>query len=260
MKLKLTKPLVFFDIEATGLNLTSDRIVEMSMLKLMPDETTITKNFRVNPQVPISREAARIHGISDEDVKDLPPFASVAQEVVDFLKGCDLAGYNLTKFDIPMLLEEILRVNIDFDFRKSKTIDVQVIFFKKEPRNLSAAYKFYCKKDLENAHAAEADTIATFEVLMSQLDTYEDLGDNVDSLSKFTSQTNFADFAGRLIYDSKNNIVINFGKHKGQQLTAILAKEPGYYRWIMDGDFPLYTKRLITQVYLSSTFGKTNMK
>jgi len=260
MALKLTKPLVFFDIEATGLNVASDRIVELSMLKVQPDGKEEQKTYRVNPTVPISKDAQRVHGIADEDVKDLPTFSDIAKEVVEFLKGCDLAGYNSTKFDVPLLTEEILRAEVDFDVRKAKMVDVQVIFFKKEPRNLAAAYKFYCDKELDNAHSADADTMATYEVLKSQLERYEDLGKDVNSLAKFSTQTNFADFAGRFVYDSKNNVVINFGKHKGKQLVKILKDEPGYYGWIMGGDFPLFTKRLVTQVKLSMAFSNTNMK
>ncbi len=260
MELKLTKPLVFFDIEATGLNVATDRIVELSMLKVLPNGKEEQKTYRVNPTIPISKEAMRVHGISDEDVKDAPTFDQIAKEVTEFLKGCDLAGYNSTKFDVPLLTEEILRADLDFDVRKSKMVDVQVIFFKKEPRNLAAAYKFYCNKELNNAHSADADTRATYEVLKSQLDKYEDLDQDVNSLAKFSTQTNFADFAGRFVYDSKNNVVINFGKHKGKQLVKILKDEPGYYGWIMGGDFPLFTKRLVTQVKLSMAFSNTNMK
>lgn len=260
MELNLTKPIVFFDIEATGLNVASDRIVEISMLKIAPGKEDELKTYRVNPTIPISKDAQRVHGISDDDVKDEQTFSDIAKEVIDFLRGCDLAGYNSTKFDVPMLMEEILRADVEFDIRKSKLVDVQVIFFKKEPRNLAAAYKFYCNKELENAHSADADTIATYEVLKAQLEKYTDLGNDINGLAKFSTQSNFADFAGRFVYDNKNNVVINFGKHKGKQLMKVLKDEPGYYSWIMGGEFPLFTKRLVTQVKLSMAFSNTNMK
>ena len=260
MNINLHKPLVFFDIEATGLNVATDRIVELSMLKVKPDGTEERKNYKVNPTIPISKEASRIHGISDDDVKDWPSFSDIVHEVVDFLKGCDLAGYNATKFDVPLIAEEILRTDVDFDFRKVRLVDVQVIFFKKEPRNLAAAYQFYCNKELNNAHNADADTEATYEVLKAQLQRYDDLGSSVEELAKYSSQNNFADFAGRFTYNNKNEVIINFGKHKGKLLTDILKREPGYYNWIMQGDFPLFTKRLVTQVKLSMAFSNTNLK
>lgn len=252
MQLNLKNPIIFFDIESTGLNVASDRIVEISMVKVLADGSTEVKTRRINPTIPISEEAARIHGIHDEDVKDCPTFKQIAKSLAAWMEGCDIAGYNSTKFDIPMLYEEFLRAGVNFDFRKRKLVDVQNIFHKMEQRTLSAAYKFYCHKDLENAHSAEADTMATYEILMAQLDKYRDsLQNDIAYLSEFSSKTKFADYAGRIVFNEKDIPVFNFGKHKGKPVTEVLAKEPSYYSWIMNGDFTLDTKKVLTEIKLS---------
>ncbi len=252
MQLNLKNPIIFFDIESTGLNVASDRIVEISMVKVMPDGSTDVKTRRINPTIPISEEARRIHGISNEDVKDCPTFKQIAKSLASWMEGCDIAGYNSTKFDIPLLYEEFLRAGVNFDFRKRKLVDVQNIFHKMEQRTLSAAYKFYCHKDLENAHSAEADTMATYEILMAQLDKYQDsLQNDITYLSEFSSKTKFADYAGRIAFNEKDVPVFNFGKHKGRPVTEVLAKEPSYYSWMMNGDFTLDTKKVLTEIKLS---------
>ncbi len=250
-KLNLNKPIVFFDIESTGINVGTDRIVEISFLKIFPDGSEDVKTLRINPTIPIPPEVTEIHGISDEDVANEPTFADKAREVADFLKGCDLGGYNSNKFDIPLLAEEFDRAGLDVDLKKMRFIDVQVIFFKNEPRNLGAAYKFYCDKQLEHAHSAEADVRATWEVLQAQLERYDNLGSTVDALSDFSSNSRFADYAGRIIYDKEGQELINFGKHKGKKVLDVFKKEPSYYSWMMNGDFPAYTKKVITRIYLS---------
>jgi DNA polymerase III subunit epsilon len=255
MNLTLTRPLVFFDLETTGINVSKDRIVELCILKVMPDGEEILKTWRINPTIPIPEKASKVHGIYDNDVKEKPTFAQLAREISVFIDNSDLAGYNSNKFDVPLLLEEFLRADIDFDIKKRRLIDVQVIFFKKEPRTLSAAYRFYCEKDLENAHSAEADVMATYEVLKSQIDRYSDLKCDIAQISKFSSQMNTADFAGMVIFNDKNQEVFNFGKHKGVPVEEVFQKEPGYYSWIMNADFPLYTKKVLTAVKLRASFG-----
>jgi len=248
MQLNLKNPLVFFDLETTGINVTADRIVEISYLKVMPDGKEECRTRRINPQMPIPKQATDVHGITDEDVKDCPAFKEIAKSLAAQLEGCDLAGFNSNRFDIPLLAEEFLRAGVDIDLNKRKFIDVQTIFHKMEQRNLIAAYKFYCGKDLTDAHSAESDTRATYEVLMSQLDKYPDLENNVDSLSAFSSFNNNVDFAGRMIYNDKGEEVINFGKYKGQTVRDVLKKDLGYYGWIMQGDFPLNTKQKLTEI------------
>lgn len=256
MKLNLKNPLVFFDLETTGINIAADRIVEISYLKIFPNGNEESKTYRVNPTIPIPPQTTDIHGISDEDVKDEPSFAELAKTIAKDIEGCDLAGYNSNKFDIPLLAEEMLRADVDIDFKKRKFIDVQVIFMKKEQRTLSAALKFYCKKDLENAHSAEADTRATYDILKSQLDTYPDLENDVDKLSIFSSHNKTADFAGRIIYNAKDEECFNFGKYKGQRVVDVFEKDPGYYGWMINNDFPLYTKKVLTNIKLRSAFKK----
>ncbi len=251
MNLKLNRPIAFFDLETTGLNISSDRIIEICILKISPDGKEETYTRLINPTIPISKEASEITGIKDADVADKPTFAQVAKEVAKFLDNCDLAGYNSNKFDLPMLVEEFMRTDVDFDMFKRKMIDVQVIFHKKEMRTLSAAYQFYCNKDLINAHSAQADTKATFEVLEAQLQKYEDLNKDVASLADFSTHTNNLDFAGRIVKNENNEIVFNFGKYKGQLVTDVLKKDPAYYGWMMNADFPLYTKRVLTKLKLS---------
>jgi len=252
MELNLKRPIAFFDLETTGINVASDRIIEISIVKVSPegDEEWYTK--RINPEMPISPSASEVHGISDEDVKDEPTFTDIARDLAKFLEGCDLAGYNAIKFDIPVLAEEFLRAEVDFDLRKRKYIDVQVIFHKMEQRTLSAAYKFYCDKSLENAHSAEADTAATYEILKAQLDRYDNLSNDIDKLSEFSSYNKHADLAGRIVFDKDGNEIFNFGKNKGKLVETVLKDEPGYYAWMMKGDFPLYTKKILTEIRLRS--------
>jgi DNA polymerase-3 subunit epsilon len=255
MELNLKNPLVFFDLETTGINVASDRIVEISWLKIMPGGQESSFTQLINPTIPIDPKATEIHGISDEDVKDMPTFKDIARNLARELEGCDLAGYNSNKFDIPLLAEEFLRADVDFDMSRKKFIDVQVIFHKMEQRTLSAAYKFYCQKILEDAHSAEADTRATYEILKAQLDRYNDLENSVEYLSGFSTQNRNVDFAGRIILNNEDVEVFNFGKYKGQPVEEVLNKDPGYFGWILNGDFPLYTKKVLTNIKLRA-FGK----
>ncbi len=248
--------MVFFDLETTGVNVASDRIVEISWLKIQPDGRESKQTQLVNPTIPIDPRAIAIHGITDEDVKDKPTFSEIARTLAKDFEGCDFAGYNSNKFDIPLLAEEFLRAGVDFDLRKRKLIDVQVIFHKMEQRTLIAAYKFYCQKDLEDAHSAEADTRATYEILKAQLDHYEHLQNDVDYLSVFSTQNRSVDLAGRIIYNDKDIEVFNFGKYKGEPVEEVLKKDPGYFGWILNGDFPLYTKKVLTNIKLRA-FGKS---
>lgn len=255
-KLNLKNALVFFDLETTGINIATDRIVEISYLKVKPNGEEITKTRKINPEMHIPAESTAIHGITDEDVKDAPTFKQIAKSLAVDIEGCDLAGFNSNRFDIPLLAEEFLRVDVDIDLNKRKFIDVQTIFHKKEQRTLSAAYKFYCGQDLESAHTAEADTKATYEVLKSQLDKYDDLENDIDFLSKYSSFTRNVDFAGRFIYDEKDQEVINFGKHKGRKLVDVLSTDPAYYTWMMSGDFTLDTKKVLTNIRLRAMNNK----
>ncbi len=250
MNLKLSKPLAFIDLEATGVNVGSDRIVEISILKLMPDGSRQVKTKRVNPTIPIPADSTKIHGISDADVANEPTFKQLAHEIANFLEAADIAGYNSNKFDVPMLVDEFIRAEVNFDMKGRKLIDVQNIFHKMEQRTLSAAYKFYCNKEIENAHSAEADIHATFEVLEAQLDRYPDLKNEVDFLSEFTSNSNMVDYAGRIVYNEKREEVFNFGKHKGKTVAQVFKDEPSYYDWMMKGDFPMQTKQIITALRL----------
>ncbi|MBQ6082293.1 MAG: 3'-5' exonuclease [Bacteroidales bacterium] len=250
MQLKLKRPLLFFDIESTGLNVATDRIVEISMVKVMPDGTRDVKTRRVNPTIPIPEAARAVHGISDEDVKDCPTSAQLAKSMMAWMEGCDIAGYNSLNFDIPMLTEEFMRVGLDPKFRERNLVDVQVIFYKKEPRTLSGAYKFYCGKNLEDAHTAEADTMATLEVLEAQLDHYPDLENDVDALADFTKRQKMLDYAGRIVLDEHDVPIFNFGKHKGRSVREVLEQEPSYYTWMQNGDFTQDTKNVLTKIYL----------
>ena len=250
MRLNLKNPLLFFDLETTGINIVKDRIIEISYVKVSPNGKEESRPFRVNPGMPIPPESTAIHGITDEDVKDCPTFKEIAKTLAKQIEGCDLAGYNSNRFDIPMLAEEFLRAGVDIDLNRRKFIDVQTIFHKMEQRTLSAAYKFYCDKDLENAHTAEADTRATYEVLQAQLDRYPALKNDVGFLSQFSSYSNNVDFAGRMVYNDKGEEVINFGKYKGRLAAEVLKADPGYYSWIMNGDFPLNTKKMFTEIRL----------
>ena len=256
MQLKLKNPLVFFDLETTGINITKDRIVEISLLKVFPNGKEELKSRRINPEMPIPEQATAIHGISDEDVKDCPTFKQVAKSLADILEGCDLAGFNSSRFDVPMLSEEFLRAGVDFDFSKRKFVDVQIIYHRKEPRTLAAAYKFYCDQELVDAHSAEADTKATYEVLESQLEKYPDLENDIEFLSKeYSSFNDNVDFAGRMIFDENGVEVFNFGKHKGKSVSKVFRDEPSYYSWMMDGDFPLNTKQALTKIKLREMNG-----
>ncbi|TVP51121.1 MAG: 3'-5' exonuclease [Mongoliibacter sp.] len=262
MNLNLKNPIAFFDIESTGINISTDRIVEISILKLHPDGKKETKTLLINPTIPIPKETSLIHGIYDEDVKDAPTFKEIARELHQFLVGADLSGFNVLKFDIPLLVEEFLRAGIDFDIEKRNILDSQKIFFMMEKRNLTAAYKFYCGKNLENAHSAEADTIASYEVFEAQVERYlgeeaEDLQGNKlgifeNDMKKIHSILNekMVDLAGRFIFNDEGVECFNFGKQKGKPIAQVLKEEPGYYDWMMKGDFPLDTKRKFTQVKL----------
>lgn len=250
MQLKLNNCLVFFDLETTGINPVSDRIVEISWLKVHPNGKEESKTLRVNPGIPIPKEASEVHHITDEDVANCPEFREVGKLIAKDIEGCDLAGFNSNRYDIPLLAEEFLRHDIDIDLSKRKFIDVQVIFHKMEQRTLSAAYKFYCGKELEGAHGAEADTKATYEVLKAQLDRYPDLVNNVNFLSEFSTQNKNVDFAGKMVYNDKGIEVFNFGKYKDVPVEEVLKKDSGYYGWMMNGDFSLHTKNALTRIRL----------
>ena len=251
-QLKLNKPLVFLDLETTGVNVGADRIVEIALLKIHPNGNRESKSMRINPTIPIPVETTAIHHISDEDVKDCPTFNDVAKDINAFIGGCDLAGYNSNKFDVPLLIEEFNRADIHLDLSQRKLVDVQNIFHKMEQRTLSAAYKFYCDKNLENAHSAEADTLATFEVLLAQLEKYDSLKNDVDFLSEFSSVTKNVDLAGRIVFNAKGKETFNFGKYKGKLVIEIFKSEPSYYDWMMKGDFATNTKNVITQIRLKN--------
>ena len=250
MKLNLKNPIVFFDLETTGTNINSDRIVEICYLKVYPNGNEESKTMRINPEMHIPEASSAVHGIYDADVADCPTFKEVAKNVARDIEGCDLAGFNSNRFDIPVLAEEFLRAGVDIDLNKRKFVDVQTIFHKMEQRTLAAAYKFYCDKSLENAHTAEADTMATYEVLKAQLDRYPELQNDINFLSQYSSYTNNVDFAGRMVYNDKGEEVINFGKYKGRLVEEVLKNDPGYYSWIMNGDFPLNTKKILTEIKL----------
>lgn len=250
MQLNLKNPLVFFDLETTGIDIVKDRIIEISYVKVFPNGKEESKTMRINPGMPIPPASTAIHGITDDDVKDCPLFKNVAKQLAAQIEGCDLAGYNSNRFDSPLLAEEFLRAGVDIDLTRRKFIDVQTIFYKMEQRTLAAAYKFYCQKSLENAHTAAADTMATYEVLKAQLDRYPELKNDVTFLSEFSSFTNNVDFAGRMVYNEKNQEVFNFGKYKGRLVEEVLKQEPAYYSWMMNGDFPLNTKQKLTEIKL----------
>ncbi len=252
MKLNLKNPVIFFDLETTGVNITTDRIVEISYLKVYPNGNEMSRTMRINPEMHIPEQASAVHGIYDDDVKDCPIFKQVAKEVANDFEGADIAGFNSNRFDVPFLAEEFLRAGVDLDMTRRKFIDVQVIFHKMEQRTLSAAVKFYCGKELEGAHSADADTRATYEVLQAQLDRYPELQNDIAWLSEFSSHTNNVDFAGRIVYNDKGIEVFNFGKYKGIPVVEVLRRDPGYYGWIMQGDFSLNTKQVLTRIKLKS--------
>ena len=273
MKLNLKRPLAFFDLETTGVNIASDRIVEISILKAMPDGTEQIKTLRINPEIPIPLESSLVHGIYEDDIKDQPTFRQVANELAEFMNDSDLAGYNSNKFDIPMLMEEFIRAGVDFDLEHRRFVDVQNIFHQMEQRTLRAAYQFYCGKTIENAHSAEADIKATYEVLLSQLARYENVEwedkkgnksvpvkNDVDALHKFTNLSRPVDFAGRMVYNEHGVEIINFGKHKGKCVEEVFQMEPSYYSWVQKGDFPLYTKRCMEKIWIRWNGKKERLK
>lgn len=247
MNIKLTRPLAFIDLETTGVNLGSDRIVEIAIVKIMPDGSRQVKRKLINPQIPIPKETTDIHGITDEMVKDAPTFKQVANEVKQFLENCDLGGYNSNRFDVPLLVEEFLRAGLEFQFEKRRLVDAQKIYHLMEPRNLSAAYQFYCGKDLENAHTAEADAVASWEVFDAQVAKYPQLGNTIDTVLKVAGEEEIVDLARRMI--KVNGVVcFNFGKYKGQPVEDVFKKERSYYDWMMNGDFPQHTKQKLTEI------------
>ncbi|EDM43946.1 DNA Pol III Epsilon Chain [unidentified eubacterium SCB49] len=256
MQLKLSKPICFFDLETTGINIAKDRIVEIAILKVFPNGNKESFVWKVNPTIPIPKVTSDIHGITDEMVVNEPTFKELAPKVFALIKDSDLAGFNSNRFDIPLLAEELLRAEIDYDLKKAASVDVQTIFHKKEKRTLEAAYKFYCDEDLLDAHSAAADTNATFEVLKAQLDRYEDLENDVTSLAAFSSHNRFADFAGYIGINKKGQETFAFGKHKGALVEDVLKKEPGYFGWLLNADFPLYTKKVLTRIKLSKLNNK----
>ncbi len=266
MELNLKRPLAFFDLETTGIRVATDRIVEISIVKIHPNGKKEIKTRRINPEIPIPPETSAIHGIFDEDVKDEPTFKQLAKGLHEFLQNCDLAGYNSNRFDIPLLIEEFLRADVDFDIENRLLIDVQNIFHKMEQRTLSAAYKFYCGAELINAHSAEADTIATYEILKAQLDRYAEadfkdkngnisqpVKNDMQALSAFSEANKSADLIGFILYNEHGQEIINFGKHKGKLVSEVLKKEPSYYDWMMNGDFPLSTKKVMTKLKLKNS-------
>ena len=250
MELNLTKPLIFFDLETTGTNITRDRIVEISLIKVMPGGEELARTRRINPEMPIPAEATAIHHITDEDVASMPTFKQIAKDLASIFQDSDIAGFNSNRFDIPLLLDEFHRADVTLDLSTTRFIDVQTIFHKQEPRTLVAAYRFYCGKELDGAHSADADTRATYEVLKAQLDKYTDLPNNVAALSEFSSHSRNVDFAGRLVYDEKKREIINFGKYKGRPADEVLQADPGYYGWIMQGDFPQNTKDAFARIHM----------
>jgi len=273
MKLNLKRPLAFFDLETTGTNIGVDRIVEISVIKLNPDGSEDVKTWKINPEIPIALESSLIHGIYEEHIVDAPTFKNAAAEIADFIGDSDLAGYNSNKFDIPMLMEEFLRVSHPFDIEQRNFVDVQNIFHQMEQRTLRAAYQFYCGKDIVNAHSAEADTRATMEVLLAQVARYEGVEyedkkgnkstpvvNDVEALHKFTNLNKPVDFAGRMVYNDAGEELFNFGKHKGKKVEDVFKAEPSYYSWMMQGDFPLYTKRKLEQIYKRYTAKKDQAK
>jgi len=269
IQLNLTRPIAFFDLETTGVNVASDRIVEISILKISPDGSKEIKTKRINPTIPIPVQSSEVHGIYDKDVENEPTFKGIAKSLADFLKNCDLAGYNSNKFDIPILVEEFLRAEVEFDISNRRFVDVQNIFHQMEQRTLKAAYKFYCGKEIINAHSAQADIEATYEVFLAQLEKYQGVEyedkkgnksvpivNDIKALHEFTNINKNADLAGRIIFNDKGVEVFNFGKHTGKSVEQVLKEEPSYYAWMMNGDFPLYTKKVLTDIKLRMAFNR----
>ena len=259
MKLNLTRPIVFFDLETTGVNIVTDKIVEISILKVFPNGNKESKTWLVNPEMEIPQESINVHGITNEKVVSEPTFKELASEVNEMILDADLAGFNSNRFDIPLLAEELMRVGIEFDMKNRKAIDVQVIFHKKEQRTLSAGYQFYCGKELEGAHGAEADTNATYEILLAQLDKYNDIENSVDALSNFSTHGTRADFAGFILMNDEHQEVFSFGKYKGRIVEEVLKENPGYNSWIQNADFPLYTKKVLREIKERMSVSKTKM-
>ncbi|KAB1154661.1 3'-5' exonuclease [Tenacibaculum aiptasiae] len=248
MKLNLAKPIVFFDLETTGVNIAKDRVVEISILKVFPNGNKESKTWLVNPEIEIPKESSDIHGITNEKVVTEPIFKELAPKINEMIAGCDLAGFNSNRFDIPLLAEELMRAGIDFDMKNRKAIDVQVIFHKKEQRTLSAGYQFYCGKELVGAHGAEADTNATYEILMAQIEKYDDIDNTVEALSEYSAHGKRADFAGFVLMNDKDQEIFSFGKYKGRTVEEVFKENPGYNAWIQNADFPLYTKKVLREV------------
>ncbi len=250
MELKLNRPICFFDLETTGVDVSKDRIVEIAIFKVFPNGNKESKSWLVNPTIPIPIQVTEIHGITNEKVINEPTFFELSSQVYNMIKDSDLCGFNSDRFDIPLLVEELLRAGIDFDMKNRVSVDVQTIFHKKEERTLSAAYKFYCGKSLENAHSAEADTMATYEILKGQLERYPDLENDMKALSEYTSRKKSVDFAGFISLNNNGKEIFSFGKHKGSLVEDVLENEPGYFGWIQNADFPLYTKKVLTGIKL----------
>ncbi|MDO5654788.1 MAG: 3'-5' exonuclease [Flavobacteriaceae bacterium] len=255
-KLNLTKPICFFDLETTGINVATDRIVEIAILKVFPTGEQESKTWLVNPEMPIPEQSSAIHGITDDDVAEQPTFKEIAPQVVQMIQDCDMAGFNSNRFDIPVLAEELMRAGQDLDLKKCRTIDVQVIYHKNEPRNLSAAYQYYCNKELVNAHSAAADTHATYEILKAQIEKYEDLDNDMDFLSAYSQHHDNADFAGFIGLDADGKEIFKFGKYKNQPVEDIFDKDKGYFSWLQNADFPLYTKKVFTRIQLRKLSNK----
>ncbi|WP_422084022.1 exonuclease domain-containing protein [Ulvibacterium sp.] len=256
MELKLTRPICFFDLETTGTNVAKDRIVEISILKIYPNGNKESRTWLVNPEMKIPEEVIAVHGISNEKIANEPTFKELSKEIYGMIKDSDLGGFNSNRFDIPLLAEEMLRADIDFDMKNMVSVDVQTIFHKMEKRTLAAAYKFYCGKELTDAHSAEADTQATYEVLLSQLERYPELENNVKKLAEFSMHKKMVDFAGFIALDDNGEEIFSFGKHRGKKVLEVLEQEPGYFGWIQNADFPLYTKKVLTRIRLKSLNSK----
>ena len=250
MELKLTRPICFFDLETTGIDVGKDRIVEISIFKVFPNGNKESKTWLVNPTIPIPPQTTAVHGITNEKVANEPTFAELSSQIYNMIKDSDLAGYNSDRFDIPLLAEEMLRAGVDFDMKNRFSVDIQTIFHKKEERTLSAALKFYCGKTLENAHTAEADTMATYEILLGQLEKYPDLQNDMKVLSEFTTRKKSVDFAGMIVMNDKGQEMFSFGKYKNVLVDEVFDKDPGYFGWIQNADFPLYTKKVLTGLKL----------
>jgi len=259
MNLNLTKPIVFFDLETTGVNIATDRVVEIAILKVFPNGNKESKTWLVNPEVEIPAAATAVHKITNEQVVTEPTFKELAPEIDTIIAGCDLAGFNSNRFDIPLLAEELMRAGIDFNMKDRKAIDVQVIFHKKEQRTLGAGYQFYCGKVLEGAHGAEADTNATYEILLAQLEKYDDIENSVDALSAYSTHGKRADFAGFILRNEEGEEIFSFGKHKGRTVEAVLKENPGYHNWMQNADFPLYTKKVLQEIKDRMTTPKKTM-